>query len=104
IAVDRKGRIITVNHQAEMLFGMDKEQLLGTPVEEILQADIPPERLPCMVVLSTSAPALDVSYNIRWGKKSIPVLSSATPLLNGALKLCGSVEIIRDISTLKKLE
>lgn len=104
IAVDRKGRIITANHQAEMLFGMEQEKLLGTPVEELLKADIPPERLPCMVVLNTSAPALDVSYNIRWGKKLIPVLSSATPLLNGSLKLCGSLEIIRDISTLKALE
>jgi two-component system, OmpR family, phosphate regulon sensor histidine kinase PhoR len=32
------------------------------------------------------------------------VLSSATPLLDGSLHLCGSVEIIRDISTLKALE
>lgn len=104
IAVDRKGRIITVNRQAEMLFGKEQEQLLGTPVEDLLQADIPPERLPCMVVLSSSSPALDISYNIRWGKKLIPVLSSATPLMDGSLHLCGSVEIIRDISALKALE
>ena len=104
IAVDRKGRIITANHQAEMLFGKEQDKLLGMPVEELLKADIPPERLPCMVVLNTSAPALDVSYNIRWGKKTIPVLSSATPLLDHSLHLCGSLEIIRDISTLKALE
>ena len=104
IAVDRKGRIITANHQAEMLFGKEQDKLLGMPVEELLKADIPPERLPCMVVLNTAAPALDVSYNIRWGKKTIPVLSSATPLLDHSLHLCGSLEIIRDISTLKALE
>jgi len=104
IAVDSKGRIITANHQAEMLFGKTQENLLGTPVEEVLMADIPPEKLPCMIVLNTSAPSLDVSYNIRWGNKLIPVLSSATPLLDGSLHLCGSVEIIRDISTLKALE
>jgi PAS domain S-box-containing protein len=104
IAVDRKGRIITANHQAEMLFGKEQEDLLGTPVEELLQADITPEKLPCMLVLSTSAPALDVSYNIKWGKKIIPVLSSATPLLDHSQHLCGSLEIIRDISTLKALE
>jgi PAS domain S-box-containing protein len=104
IAVDSEGRIITVNRQAELLFGMEQERLLGTPVEDILKADIPAERLPCRVVLATSAPDLDVSYNLRWGKKCIPVLSSATPLLDGSLHLCGSVEIIRDISTLKALE
>ena len=104
VAVDSEGRIMTVNHQAELLFGMEQERLLGTPVEDILKADIPAERLPCRVVLATSAPDLDVSYNLRWGKKSIPVLSSATPLLDGSLHLCGSVEIMRDISALKALE
>jgi PAS domain S-box-containing protein len=104
VAVDREGRIITVNRAAELLFGTEQERLLGTPVEDILKADIPAERLPCRVVLATSAPDLDVSYNLRWGKKSIPVLSSATPLLDGSLHLCGSVEIMRDISALKALE
>ncbi len=104
IAVDREGRIITANRQAEKLFGMVQQRLLGIPVEDLLQADIPPERLPCKVVLATSAPDLDVSYNLRWGKKSIPVLSSATPLFDGHHHLCGSVEIIRDISALKALE
>jgi len=104
IAVDRKGRIITANHQAEVLFGMDQQKLLGTPVEDLLQADIQPEKLPCMVVLNTSTPALDVEYNIKWDNKMIPVLSSATPLLDHSLHLCGSLEIIRDISALKALE
>ncbi|HEX9023742.1 MAG TPA: response regulator [Geobacteraceae bacterium] len=104
VAVDREGRIITANRQAEILFGTEQERLLGTPVEDILKADIPPERLPCRVVLATSAPDLGVSYNLRWGKRSIPVLSSATPLLDGSQHLCGSVEIIRDISALKALE
>lgn len=104
IAVDRKGRIITANHQAEILFGMEQEKLLGMQVEDLLKTDIPPDKLPCMQVLSTSAPALDVSYNIKWGKRMIPVLSSATPLLDHNLHLCASLEIIRDISTLKALE
>jgi PAS domain S-box-containing protein len=104
IAVDSRGRIITANHQAEILFGMEQGKLLGMQVEDLLKADIAPDKLPCMQVLATSAPALDISYNIKWGKRMIPVLSSATPLLNHKLHLCGSLEIIRDISTLKALE
>jgi PAS domain S-box-containing protein len=104
IAVDSRGRIITANHQAEILFGMEQVKLLGMQVEDLLKADIPPDKLPCMQVLATSAPALDISYNIKWGKRMIPVLSSATPLLDHKLHLCGSLEIIRDISTLKALE
>jgi signal transduction histidine kinase len=45
-----------------------------------------------------------VEYTIRAAKGSIPVLSSAAPLVNGSGGLLGSVEIIRDISNLKALE
>lgn len=104
VAVDGDGRIMTVNRQAELLFGRTRAALQGMPVEEVVRADIDPQRLPCRVALATAAPCLDVAYNIRREGGSIPVLSSATPLLNGSGKLIGSVEIIRDISTLRALE
>jgi two-component system, OmpR family, phosphate regulon sensor histidine kinase PhoR len=104
LAVDREGRIMTVNRKAESLFGVGLDKLVGTPVEKVLQADIPPERLPSLTVLRSSAPCIDVAYNIRLKKGLVPVLASATPLLNGSGELIGSVEIIRDISALKALE
>jgi two-component system, OmpR family, phosphate regulon sensor histidine kinase PhoR len=104
IAVDAQGHIMTVNRKAEEVLGASRDILVGKRVEEALKADIPPELLPCRVVLRTSVPCLDVAYIIGLDDTGIPVLSSATPLFNGAGQLAGAVEIIRDISKLKKLE
>lgn len=104
IAVDREGRIMTINRMAAAVLGVDIQQVLGMPVEEVLKADIAPEALPCRIALRTTTPCLDVAYTIMAATGNIPVLSSASPLVNGVGGLMGSVEIIRDISTLKALE
>ncbi len=104
IAVDAEGRIMTCNRMAAAVLGVDSKEVLGMPVEEVLKADIAPEALPCRIALRTAAPCLDVAYTIQAPKGNIPVLSSAAPLVNSAGGLQGSVEIIRDISTLKALE
>ena len=104
VAVDSSGRVMTVNRQLELSLARERDLLLGCPVEEVLAADLSPERLPCRVVLATGAPCLDVAYNLKLPDRSVPVLSSATPLLDGEGELMGSVEILRDISTLRALE
>lgn len=104
VAVDRDGMIITMNRKAELLLGADSESYRGKPVESFLRADIPQKELPCMVALRTSAPCLDVTYQLDTRQGKIPVMSSAAPLISGRGDLIGSVEIVRDISTLKAME
>ncbi|BDV44930.1 hybrid sensor histidine kinase/response regulator [Geotalea uraniireducens] len=104
VAVDRQGNVITLNGKAEELLAIRAEEVLGRPVEELLQADIPASRLPCRVVLTTGEPCLDVTYVVAQGKRRLPVLSSATPLRNATGEMIGSVEILHDMSTLKALE
>ncbi len=104
IVVDLRGEVVTVNRKAERVLGASRDMLVGMRVEEALKADIPPEQLPCRVVLQTTAPCLDVAYSFLVTEKGIPVLASATPLFNSAGQLAGAVEIIRDISKLKALE
>jgi two-component system, OmpR family, phosphate regulon sensor histidine kinase PhoR len=104
IVVDKKGLISSLNRKAEILLGVRSDSCVGKPVESLIRADIPPERLPCKIVLQTLAPCLDVTFQLSLENGTIPVLSSATPLLNGKGELLGSVEIIRDISVLKALE
>jgi PAS domain S-box-containing protein len=104
LAVDTAGRIITANHTAATVLGIGQEALLGMLLEEALRADSGGGELPSRVVLRTAAPCLDVAYTILAGTTNIPVLSSASPLMNAAGELVGSVEIIRDISRLKALE
>jgi len=104
IAVDTEGRIMTVNRAAAILLGANDTPVLGMPLTDLLKSDIPVASLPCMVAVHSAAPCLDVTYTITAQGRKIPVLSSAAPLLGGDGRLIGSVEIIRDISTLKALE
>jgi PAS domain S-box-containing protein len=104
VAVGEDGRVISINRAAEEIFGIGHGTPLGMPVQTIIEADLPPEKRPCMIVLQTLQPCIDVTYNIRSRGRSIPVLSSAAPLVGISGRLLGSVEIIRDISYLKAIE
>jgi len=104
VAVDRQGLVMNINRRAEELFGVAAAAAYSRPVEELLSAAIPPERLPCRVVLATGMPCTDVAYDLHLPGRTVPVLSSAAPLANAAGEMIGSVEIIRDISTLRVLE
>lgn len=104
VAVDGDGRVISLNRAAEEAFGVDKGASVGMPVQDLVMADLPPERLPCRIVLETRTPCLDVTYSVRSRERIIPVLSSATPLFGASGALIGSMEILRDISHLKALE
>jgi PAS domain S-box-containing protein len=104
IAVDKDGMIMTLNRKAETLLGVNSISYIGMPVESLISADIPSGELPSKVVLRNHEACLDVTYQLKIKGGAIPVLSSATPLLNGQGNLIGCVEIIRDISTLKALE
>lgn len=104
IVIDKNGLVSGLNRKAETLLGVNSDSCAGMPVESLLYTDIAPERLPCKIVLQTLSPCLDVTYQLALKNGSIPVLSSATPLLNAKGSVMGSVEIIRDISVLKVLE
>ncbi|HWI41821.1 MAG TPA: response regulator [Verrucomicrobiae bacterium] len=104
VAVDEAGRIMSLNRRAETVLGIGREEAKGKPVQEVLSSSIPVEELPCMQALRSGGEKLDVEYRLRTPQREVPVLSSATPLLDADGKLTGSVEIIRDISTLKALE
>jgi hypothetical protein len=104
VAVDAACRIVMVNRQAELFFGIGPEELKGLPLETLLKADIPSDQQPCRVALRESRPCLDVNFTIEVRGRHVPVLCSATPLFSGPAELVGSVAIVRDISALKALE
>jgi two-component system phosphate regulon sensor histidine kinase PhoR len=105
VAVDDKGRVISVNRMAEILLGKSRSEMLGNPVESVLVAELPAgETLPSRKTLVSGEPSLDVTYTLNTRLGRIPVLASASPLHDNFGALIGSVEIIRDISSLKALE
>lgn len=105
IAVDPQGRVISVNRMAQTLLGLSNEEMIGRDVAGVLDAELAAgAEFPCRMVLSSGEPILDVTYAINTVSGKIPVLASASPLLDDTGALIGSVEIIRDISSLKALE
>ncbi|HBA89617.1 MAG TPA: hybrid sensor histidine kinase/response regulator [Geobacter sp.] len=104
LAVDLQGRVITASRHAAQALSAEDGGVLGKTLEELLKAEVPGGELPGRTVLRTGEPCLDVAYTLQIGGRDVPVLSSATPLRNGAGELVGSVEIIRDISKLRELE
>jgi PAS domain S-box-containing protein len=105
VAVDEQGRIMSLNRKAEDVLGARREELLGRVVEEVIEAELPPgSLLPCRMALDSGEAVLDVTYAISGASGKVPVLASASPLRDNGGALIGSVEIIRDISSLKALE
>ena len=104
VAVDREGRLITLNQRGEELLGISRNEAIGRPLRELIRTDIPVEQLPCQVVLRTGEACLDVSFVLHSVRGNIPMISSGTALYGPAGELAGSVAIARDISVLKALE
>ena len=105
VAVDDKGNVISVNRMAENMFGKKRSEMLGKPVESVLIAELPAGvTLPSRKTLGSGEPSLDVTYTLNTRIGRIPVLASSSPLHDNCGALIGSVEIIRDISSLKALE
>jgi hypothetical protein len=104
VAVDREGRLITLNQRAVELMGVSRAEALGRPLRDLIRTDLPVEQLPCQVVIRTGEPCLDVAFVLHSAQGDIPMLSNGTVLYGNNGDLAGSVAIARDISALKALE
>ncbi len=104
VAVDRQGRVITLNRRGMELLGISREEAVGRPLRELIRTDIPVDQLPHQVVLATGQPCLDVSFVLKSTRGDLAMLSSGTLLLGSDGEVAGSIIIARDISALKALE
>lgn len=104
VALDANGRVMMVNRKAEEEFDLPREEIVGKPFTELIDADIPDEMLPGLVALKTAESCHGITYNLNLKRRKVAVLASAAPLKNQSGDLEGSVEIIRDINALRELE
>ncbi len=104
IAVDREGRVMTLNRRGVELLGISREDALHRPLAELIRTDIPIEQFPCQVVLESGASCLDVEFVLHSAQGDIPLLANGTVLYGIKGEVAGSVAIARDISALKNLE
>ncbi len=104
VAVDRQGRVITLNKRGVELLGVSEEEALGRPLGELIRTDIQVERFPCLVVLESGEPCLDVELVLHCLQGDIQMLASGTVLYGSNGEVAGGMAIARDISALKALE
>ena len=107
VIIDRKGRIVVVNSQTELMFGYLREDLQGEPIEILL-----PEKLRKVHVKSRSGYAVDPhvrpmgrGMNLTGLKKDgseFPVEISLSPVITDRGSYISSV--IRDVTERKEME
>ncbi len=107
VIVDGQGQIVLVNQQAEQLFGYQRHEVIGQPVEVLVPAGARARHAQQRVGYHLEprkrvmAAGLDL-YGLRKDGSEFPVEISLSPIGSGAEKLVSAA--IRDISERKRNE
>ncbi len=110
--VNRSGRMIDANPQAEKILGLEKDEILqlqyNTPVWKITALDgspFPDEQLPFARVKATGQPIKDIQHAIQWPDGRRVFLSiNAAPLFDEAGQFDGMIASLEDITERKVAE
>jgi PAS domain S-box-containing protein len=102
--VDRDWRIAFFNRAAEKLTGVPREKAIGKRCCEVFQASICGTICPLRHTLETGEPVVNRGAFIIDGRGTkLPISISTTVLRDGAGRLVGGVETIRDLSQVEEL-
>ncbi len=107
IAVDDGGRIVRVNHQAEQLFGYDREDLLGQRIELLVPAHLRTRHVEHRATYAKDPQTRPMGIGlelvgVRKDGSEVPVEISLSPIETAEGKLV--VSAIRDITERKGFE
>ena len=104
--VDEEGMIIDFNHQAEVITGYPKSEVIGESHLEILHGTTDREACPLFqFALNKKQQTSAVETNIK--QKSgeiITIVASIAPIFDEAHNFTGGIELFRDITEIKKME
>ncbi len=110
IAVDKGGRVLTMNRSAEKITGRSAVDTIGMILVDAIPVvyengdPVPKEKRPVSVVLESKvSSASETDYLVHKSGQIIPVSITTTPVILQN-EMIGAVEIIRDVTSEKEIE
>lgn len=103
--VDKDGTIIEFNKAAERITGYSKEEVVGKSHLEILHGAADAKACPLFTAMREGAQKIATQITLSTkSEEHIVVAVTAFPLFDSAGAFMGGVELLRDITELKRLE
>ena len=99
--LDKEGNIISVNQALLSLSGYQKEELIGKPVELLLEKDNCQKFLIEGIVQKEIKKEIELNLKTKNGKL-FPVLLSSSPIIDSKGEVAGVISILTEISEIKK--
>ncbi len=103
ITVDLERRVVTLNQMTEGILEKKKEEMVGSPLEEVLSPGHPL----CAILQETLERERGILYpelELRRGEESLWLMASTSLLTNGEGQRIGALVIFQDITEIKALE
>ncbi|VAX32598.1 hypothetical protein MNBD_NITROSPIRAE02-856 [hydrothermal vent metagenome] len=99
--VDTNGVIVSANRSAERILGIQANNLVGRNYTEIFHA--PAEGSACPVVKSLKGEKASAEFIQQKGKGEVIHVSSQ-PLMDSANRICGAVQVFRDVTSEREID
>ncbi|NOY38760.1 MAG: PAS domain-containing protein [Nitrospirae bacterium] len=99
--VDTKGVIVSANRSAERILGIQANNLVGRNYSEIFNA--PAEGDACPIVKSLKGEKASAEFIQQKGKGEVIHVSSL-PLMDSANRICGAVQVFRDVTSEREID
>ena len=104
VTIDLEGRVVTLNHAAELMTGFFAGEVVGRYCTEVF-AQTPDLAEVLMATLANRTPVLGTTLTLRRrGGRGLPVELSVSPLRGSEGKELGVIGVFRDLSRVRQLE
>ncbi len=103
IATDGAGTLTAANRAALMLLGLDREKVLGRPIES-LRARSPQLVAHCRAAIERQARISQQEVTVHGKKETFPIRVSVVPLGDGGEEIGGIVATFSDLRPLRSME
>jgi two-component system sensor histidine kinase AtoS len=103
VTIDLEGKVITLNETAEQILGKGRNEMVGSPLEQILGDDLPLYRMMSETLLNEKG-IFHSEMELKKEEAELWLTASTSLLTDGEGKKIGALCIFQDITGIKALE